>query len=163
MYSKNKSLQSKAPAGRHVYSIGTENELSSELNQNPPYEVQAGDFSREFVEHISKNARRTPLDARSAAGSLRRLRPVTGFPKRPMRIRGSGRRICTYRTIGVAQTYVLFKLDRYHPISISPSESAEGAPMSDALADRLASLNGEPGQIVQQDGIVPQCCAGRRP
>ena len=47
-----------------------------------------------------------------------------------------------------------FKLDRYHPISLSPSESAEHAPLPDGLANRLASLNGEPGQIVQQDGIV---------
>ena len=47
-----------------------------------------------------------------------------------------------------------FKLHQYHPISLSPSESAEHAPLPDTLTDRLASLNGEPGQIVQHDGIV---------
>ena len=77
-----------------------------------------------------------------------------------MRIRGSGRRICTYKDYWRRTDLRPFKLDRYHPVALSPSESAEGAPLSDTLKDRLASLNGDTGQIVQQDGIVRNVALG---
>jgi Fe-S cluster assembly protein SufD len=130
-----------------------ENELPSELNHNPPYEVQAGDFSREFVEHISKtqDEPRWMRDRRLAAYDIYNRLPIPKTPNEDTWKRTTDMHVQDYwRRTDLRP----FKLDRYHPISLLPSESAEAAPLPDALADRLASLNGEPGQIVQQDGVV---------
>ncbi len=127
--------------------------MSSELNQNPPYEVQAGDFSREFVEHISKtqDEPRWMRDRRLAAYDVYDHLPIPKTPNEDTWKRTTDMHVQDYwRRTDLRP----FKLDRYHPISLSPSESAEGAPLLDELANRLGSLNGEPGQIVQQDGVV---------
>ena len=131
----------------------TENELPSELNHNPPYEVQAGDFSREFVEHISKtqDEPRWMRERRLAAYDIYDRLPIPKMPNEDTWRRTTDMHVQDYwRRTDLRR----FKLDQYHPISLSPSESAEHAPLPDGLAGRLASLNGEPGQIVQQDGVV---------
>ena len=127
--------------------------MPSELNHNPAYEVQAGDFSREFVEHISKtqDEPRWMRDRRLAAYDVYDRLPIPKTPNEDTWKRTTDMHVQDYwRRTDLRP----FKLQRYHPISLSPSESAEHAPLPDALRGRLASLNGEPGQIVQQDGIA---------
>ena len=132
-----------------------ENELPSELNHNPPYEVQAGDFSREFVEHISKtqDEPRWMRDRRLAAYDVYDRLPIPKTPNEDTWKRTTDMHVQDYwRRTDLRP----FKLHRYHPISLAPSDSAEHAPLPDTLTDLLALFNGEPvpGQIVQQDGIV---------
>lgn len=129
--------------------------MPSELNHNPAYDVQAGDFSREFVEHISKtqDEPRWMRERRLAAYDVYDRLPVPRTPNEDTWKRTTDMHVQDYwRRTDLRP----LKLQQYQPIALSPSESAEYAPLPDALTDLLALFNEEPmpGQIVQQDGIV---------
>ena len=98
--------------------------MPSESNHNPAYEVQAGDFSREFVEHISKtqDEPRWMRERRLAAFDVYDRLPIPKTPNEDTWKRTTDMHVQDYwRRTDLRP----FKLDRYHPISLSPSESAE--------------------------------------
>jgi len=130
-----------------------ETELPLELIQNPSYEVHTGDFSREFVEHISKaqDEPRWMRERRLAAYDVYERLPFPKTPNEDTWKRTTDMHVQDYWRRTDLRT---LKLQQYQPIALSPSESAEHAPLPDTLKDRLASLNGESGLIVQRDGVV---------
>jgi Fe-S cluster assembly protein SufD len=128
-------------------------ELSLELNYNPSYEVYVGDFSREFVENISKaqDEPRWMRERRLAAYDVYESLPIPKTPNEDTWKRTTDMHVQDYWRRTDLRT---LKLQQYHPIALSPADSAEHSPLPDSLKERLQSLDGESGLIVQQDGIA---------
>ena len=136
----------------------------SELSQNPlrAYEAHTGDFSREFVEKISKaqDEPRWMLERRLRAYDVYEQLPMPKTPNEdtwkrttPMAVQDYWRRT-DLRTL---------KLDTFNPVALSPTEVAEQRPMPESLKSLVESqVEGEEaaenaevsGLIVQQDGMA---------
>ena len=130
-----------------------ETALLSESDQNPSHEVHTGDFSREFVEKISKaqDEPRWMRERRLAAYDVYERLPIPKTPNEDTWKRTTDMHVQDYwRRTDLRP----FKLERFQPVALSPSDLAESPPLPDALKGRLQSLNGESGLIVQQDGLV---------
>jgi Fe-S cluster assembly protein SufD len=129
--------------------------VHSKLNQNPPraYEVQTGEFSREFVEKISKaqDEPRWMRERRLEAYSVYERLPMPRTPDEDTWKRTTDIRVQDYwRRTDLRP----LKLQQYKPIALSPSDSAALPPLSDSLKAQLGSHEEEFGLIVQQDGLV---------
>ncbi|MCZ6677863.1 MAG: Fe-S cluster assembly protein SufD [Candidatus Poribacteria bacterium] len=126
----------------------------SELNQNPPhaYEVQTGDFSREFVEKISKaqDEPRWMRERRLEAYGVYECLPIPKTPNEDTWKRTTDIHVQDYwrRT-----DLRMLKLQAYQPIALSPSDLADRPPLSDSLKAQM-QVPEESGRIVLQDGVV---------
>jgi len=129
--------------------------LPSELLQNPhrTYEVHDGDFSREFVEKISRaqDEPRWMRERRLKAYDVYESLPIPKTPNEDTWKRTTNMRVQDYWRRTDLRT---LKLQQYNPVALTPSDSAESLPLPEPLKEQLQSVDGESGLIVQRDGIV---------
>ena len=125
-------------------------------NATQNYEAHTGDFSREFVAHISEVQdeprwmRQRRLDAYTTYEAL----PLPKMPDEDTWKRTTAMSVQDYwrRT-----DLRMLKLAQYSPVVVTTSTTADSAPLPDSLKTLLqAEEHAESGLIVQQDGVVAE-------
>ena len=128
--------------------------MQSESTQD--YEVQTGDFSREFVKQISKvqDEPRWMRERRLDAYKVYEALPIPKMPNEDTWKRNTAMPVQDYwrRT-----DLRMLKLEQYSPIAVGAGlpRPYEGIPLPDSLKTLLQTEEKEEsGLIVQQDGVV---------
>ena len=130
-------------------------ELKSERDLNPPraYVTHTGEFSKAFVERISKTQDEPPWmrERRLAAYAVYESLPMPKGPDEDTWKRTTDIGVQDYWRRTDLRT---LRLAQYQPTALSPTESTESASLSNLLQTLIASQPEESGLIVQQDGAV---------